>query len=461
MKRFTLLGMVAIMMGTGNLQAAEPVGARIQRTMRLLATSTPEHRNPVRILFYGQSIVRQDYARKAVEADLRKRFPNADLQIENRAIGGYTAPALIRTAEQDLYPFYPDLVVFHVYGGQRGEFEGILRNIRQKTTAEILTWTHHIDRRGPEQWDAACKLRQELAEKYQCEMVDLRAQWADYMAKNQRTPEDLTVDVVHLNKEGGKLMGDILVPAFQYHEGVASPLDGCVKTYPLATALNGEGPVKLSGDWRASGTGVVATKGTLRMGFTGNRVDLTSLASLASKGTVKVLIDGKAPSATPAAYAATLPTKSPIDYRPALKLVGLGGQPQTEDWTLTAHEVSEDGKQFAFDLVGSKTGPDGSGSNQAEFVSNSGRIRLQPRDFSFAEAIRIRKKPLPATFDVTWRTYLMGMDTYAAKPAKPGYVDRQTLVQGIPNAEHTLELVLNGDGPVALESLTIHTPPLK
>jgi hypothetical protein len=277
MKRFAFLGMVTVMIGAGNLGATEPVGGRIQRTMRLLATSTPEHRNPVRILFYGQSIVRQDYARKAVEADLRKRFPDADLQIENRAIGGYTAPALIRTAEQDLYPYYPDLVVFHVYGGERGgEFEGILRNIRQKTTAEVLTWTHHIDRRGPHNFDAACKLRQELAEKYECEMVDLRAQWADYMTKNQRTAEDLTVDVVHLNKEGGKLMGDILVPAFQYHAGVASPLDGCVKTYSLAAALKGQGPVKLSGDWQANGEGIVATKGTLRLTFTGNRVDLTS-----------------------------------------------------------------------------------------------------------------------------------------------------------------------------------------
>ena len=33
-----------------------PYGSRISRTMRLLATSTPEHKHRVRILFYGQSI---------------------------------------------------------------------------------------------------------------------------------------------------------------------------------------------------------------------------------------------------------------------------------------------------------------------------------------------------------------------------------------------------------------------
>jgi hypothetical protein len=455
--RNTIQMVVAMTVLVGGVNAA-PVGARIQRTMRLLATSTPARRNPVKILFYGQSIVRQDYARKAVEADLRKRFPHADLMVENRAIGGYGAPALIRTSEHDLYPFYPDLVVFHVYGGERGEFEGILKGIRQKTTAEILTWTHHIDRRGPKQWEAACKLRLALAEKYGCEMVDLRAKWAEYMAKNNRTPEDLCVDVVHLNKEGGKLMGDILTPALQYHEGAKSLLDPCVQQYSLADALTGRGPIKLTGDWRGKDGGVVATKGTLRLTFTGNRVDLSSLSST---GKAQVLIDGNAPSAIPEAYAATLPTKTPIDYRPAVKLVGIGGRPQTEEWTLTAHDVSANGKEFAFDLVGSKTGPDGSGTQAGDFVSTSGRIRLRPRDFSFAEAISIRKKPLPERFDVTWKTYLMGMDTYTPKTVKPGCEDHQTLIQGIANAEHTLELVLAGNAPVALDAITIHAPPLK
>ena len=55
----------------------------------------------------------------------------------------------------------------------------------------------------------------------------------------------------------------------------------------------------------------------------------------------------------------------------------------------------------------------------------------------------------------------MGMDTYTPKPVKPGCEDRQTLIQGIANAEHTLELVLAGDASVALKAITIHAPPLK
>jgi len=442
------------------------VGSRIQRTMTLLATSTAERRNPVKILFYGQSIVRQDYARKAVEAELTERFPHADLVVENRAIGGYTAPALIRTAEQDLYPFYPDLVVFHVYGGEKGgQFEGILRNIRQRTTAEILTWTHHPDRRGIDNpgHESACTHRREMAEKYGCEMVDLRETWKRHIRANKQKVDDFLTDIVHLNKHGGQLMGDILVPAFQYHPELPSTWQETVREVSMSDALAGKADdVTLSGDWQATGRGVAGSKGTITLRFKGNRIDLTALPLRGTLGTARVLVDGKAPSAHPGAYAATLPTRTPIDYRPALKRVQLGEDPKVEEWTLTAYDISEDGKQFAFEVAGSVTGPDGSGTHEGTFVSNSKRITLQPHDFSFAEAIRIRKKPLPDTFKVTWNVWFMGMDEWKPKPiADLPTLGRNTLIQGINNVEHTLEITLNGDGPVGIESLALHRPPLE
>lgn len=450
----------------GSGAAEPPVGSRIQRTMTLLATSTAERRNPVRILFYGQSIVRQDYARKAIEADLRKRFPHADLTVENRAIGGYTAPALIRTAEQDLYPFYPDLLVFHVYGGEKGgQFEGILKHVRQRTTAEILTWTHHPDARGIDHpgHESASQHRRDMAEKYGCEMVELRETWKKHIRDHGLTVEEFLTDVVHLNSKGGKMMGDILVPALQYHPELPVTWSDTIKTLPAAAALRaGSGPMTFNGDWKASGDGVVGSNGSAKLTFHGNRVDVTALRRVGKLGSATILVDGKPVSAHRAAYAATLPTCTPIDYRPALKLVTLGADPQVEDWTLTAHDSSEDGKRFAFDVEGSVTGPDGSGTQETTFVSTSGRITLQPHDFSFAEAIRIRKKPLPERFEVTWKVYLMGTDVWQPTPeVEPGKVDRTTLIQGIANAEHTLEILANGDGGVPIECLTVHRPPLQ
>jgi hypothetical protein len=118
------------------------LGRGIQRTMALLANSTPQHHNIVRILFYGQSITEQDWWYD-VAADLKRRFPDADLRIENRALGGFSSQLLVKTAESDLYPFYPDLMIFHVYGSHT-DYADIIRRTRERTTAEVLIQTDHV-----------------------------------------------------------------------------------------------------------------------------------------------------------------------------------------------------------------------------------------------------------------------------------------------------------------------------
>ena len=110
--------------------------------MALLATSTPQHRNHVRILVYGQSISEGIWWRH-VERDLRTRFPNADLEMVNRALGGHASNYLVREAETDVYPFYPDLVIFHVYGAHTC-YEQIISRIRSRTAAEVLITTDHL-----------------------------------------------------------------------------------------------------------------------------------------------------------------------------------------------------------------------------------------------------------------------------------------------------------------------------
>ena len=49
-----------------------------------------------------------------------------------------------RNAKPDApYPWYPDLLVFHVYGPV-DKYEQIIRNVRERTTAEIVLWTSHL-----------------------------------------------------------------------------------------------------------------------------------------------------------------------------------------------------------------------------------------------------------------------------------------------------------------------------
>lgn len=148
----TLLAFSAIMCTSASF-AADPAptpdlgdvtqrGRNVQRTMRLLAESTPEHRNTVRILFYGQSITAGAWPDRVI-ADLKRRFPHANILSENRALGGFAAQNLVKTAETDLYDFQPDLLVFHVFGSDL-EYENIIRRTHERTTAEILLQNDHL-----------------------------------------------------------------------------------------------------------------------------------------------------------------------------------------------------------------------------------------------------------------------------------------------------------------------------
>jgi hypothetical protein len=467
---FTLVAAIgsSVLADEGSNADGPPVGFHIQRTMSLLAGATPEHRTPVRILLYGQSIVRQDYIPKLLAPELARRYPNAELTIENRAIGGYTAPALQHTAVHDLYPFYPDLVIFHVYGGERGEFEGILRRIRQKTTAEILTWPHHVDRGGPERTpkiEAGSELRRKLARKYDCELVELRQAWKKYLQENNLQPSDLLVDGVHLNRRGGELMARLVADHFVEPKNSPESWAPMVQSFDARDVSDDKtGHLTFSGEpWRRDGNALIgdSSENALILRFHGNRVVVTTHRMPGSLGTARILIDGKPVSSYPQCYAATLPSPTPIDYRPALKLVELGDDPKVEDWTLAAHIDSDDGREFRFTVVGSVTGNDGQSDHTRPFVSASGRLRIEPRMFSFAEAVRIRKKALPEEFDIHWKVYLMGVDVWKPKLCEDaGAVDQTTLVQGVNNEPHVLMIIPNGDGPVPVASLTVHRPPM-
>ena len=421
-------------------------GAKISRTMTALATSTPEKRNPVRILFYGQSITGQPWT-NAITSRLKKDYPNADLTIENRSIGGFTADLLMKTATHDLYPFYPDLVIFHVYSseahGEHGEIEDIISKIRKLTTSEIVIATHHISHSG-NNWaqnmhDNSSKIIRELAEKYDCELVDIREEWKQYLADNKLEPKALLADIVHLNDNGCKLMEALVWRHLRYNKDFPVPHADWIKNIPVQQ--NKDGSVKIS--------------------FTGNRVDLVA-ASTDKPGTAKILIDGKAPSANPLAYSITRLSKAFEVWWPAIHTVSSQKPLLVEDWTLKITEISDDAKKFRFEVSGSKTGPDGSGSSEDEFISKSGRVVIAPKDFAIAGAQQYSKKKCPADFEVKWSGVPMFQDVYAApKTVDPAKPVRTTLAQLIENGPHTLEIIPNGDGLVPVSGVVSYQPNLK
>ncbi len=439
----------------------EKIGSKIQRTMTLLATSTPERRNRVKILFYGQSVTAGKWAHEVADY-LKEKYPHADLVIENRAIGGFGAPALLGTAEFDLYPFYPDLMIFHVYGGVKtGEWEEIIKRTRQRTAAEVLLWTGHyrwpvdLDRDvpidDPRARGEADELRAEMIRRVSkecgCELAEIRLQWKKYCLQNKLCPSDLLHGWVHHNDRGARLMAALMKPYFRY-----DPKFSKDTWKDLARDIPADGPdVKRGPD------------GSLEITFDGNRIDAVAAHGKEAKlGTATVLIDGKAPSAIPDIYCFTRPSPAPHTWWPGIKKLSHEKPRVAEKWTAKITSYDPEKQLMNFELTSSLTGAEGKGTNRERFVSNNGRVVIEPKGWMVPTALRYRKKTLPEGFEVTWEAKAQGVDTYQApKTEDPSLEYATTLAQGLSNGRHTLKIIPNGDGPLPIAAFRAYRPPLK
>jgi len=425
------------------LPAAE-MGVGIQRTMTLLATSTPQRPNTVRILFYGQSITEQEWW-KMVAEDLRRRFPHARLHIENRAIGGFAAQRLVLPAEHDLYPFYPDLLIFHVYGDHR-EYERIIRRVRSRTTAEVLMQKDHVTKWPAPPFDPAKdkgmwwddlmnnRFLPEIAARYRCGLVDVRSAWLDYLRTNRLEPAQLLRDGVHLNAHGNYLLAELIKQYLVHRPDL--PQDSwrdLVRTYE-------------------QGRDFVWREGRMRLEFEGNRVDVE--ARLPAGRRVCVLIDGRKPSEFPGCYAITRPQPGPwsplalvrVDHERPLVL---------EDWSLTITDVSPDGKRWSYSVRGSITGPDGDGRSDAVFVSASGRVKIDPAAWFANGGPRVG-------YAIRWKVVPMFADVLEpAQGADEAGWQWVTVAQGLPNGPHVLELAADEPAGIAVRSIRAYRPPFR
>jgi hypothetical protein len=421
-------------------------GRHLQRTIKLLATSTPDQRNTVRILFYGQSITEQKWT-KLVVADLQARFPHARLVAENRAIGGFSAQLLIKTAETDLYSFNPDLVIFHVYGAH-DKYEEIFRRIRSRTTAEILQQNDHVTKdkdfteetnaaklppRG-DHWDAFMNhnFLPDMAKKYHTEFCDQRAIWKQYLRDYQLEPKQLLSDNVHLNAHGEYLMAECVKAHLRY-DANAKP------TMPEHDAHNWVKVLKVEGK---------------TFSFTGNRVVLPGV-TLTKDADFRFTIDGKAPTELPNVNRLTRTTSYPGSNWPCILLVQADKPRLVEEWTLTITECAPDHKLVKFRVQGSVTGFDGTGDSSQRFVSTSGRVIIQPDDWHVERCFKQFKRPLPAQFAIKWQV----LPNYWTAGQAADATNEVELIHGLPNGPH--KLVLVGRSFADVKALRIHTPPLK
>lgn len=408
----------------------------LRRSLTLLQSSTATQRNTVRVLFYGQSITEQAWW-KEVERYLRATYPDANLVVENRAIGGHASQRLVKTAEADLYPFQPDLLIFHVYGSHL-EYENLIRRVRERTGADILLQTDHITRDEslreetdparltPKQWDAWMNhvFLPTTAAKYGACRADVHEVWKSYLKAHYLGASQLLKDGVHLNAQGEWLMAEIL-------KSYLAPLPSQAGFDPhqnqrVATALLPHGSEEAS----------------VRLEFTGGRADLVFQPE--AKGRIEIRIDGKKPSEIAELYGFTRVSAFPQSKWPILLKVSAQAPLITEDWSMTMDRISADGKVCHFAVRGSVTGEDGVGVSTNRFVSKSGRIVIEPSDWNLDYCVAVFRRPLPEGHTATWKAVLHGVDSVEIPASLPGIENSVMAAQGLPPGQHVLEL--RGEG---------------
>ena len=429
------------------------LGQNIQRTMTLLATSTPMQRNTVRILFYGQSITEQSWS-KLVADDLKRRFPHANLVIENRALGGFSSQLLVKTAESDLYSFAPDLVIFHVYGAH-DSYERIIRRIRERTTSEVLIQTDHAtrDTDQAEETDPA-KIRVEgamwnsfmnyvhlpnVARKYNVGLVDQRNGWKRYLRDTNAPAKSLLSDDVHLNDWGSFLMAEFARAQLVRRPEVQIDPMNCDTVRTL----------------------VPAAANTITLPFDGNRIDVIFKPGATALARADVRIDGKKPSEIGELYSFTRALSTPGGKWPVILKIGSQQAPIVEDWTMQAKKDPANDKRWTFSLSGSKTGADGEGASDQRFVSKSGRIVIDAEDWNVDYSLALPGiKPTPGALTIQWSAVPHFLDEVAV-PAQPdaSIENAVTLAHGLANTRHTLEI--SGAASASIAAIRVYKPPFQ
>ena len=437
----------------------------VQRTMKALATSTKEKPNTVRILFYGQSITEQKWT-DLVLKDLKERFPTANIQAENRALAGFSSQLLVHTAETDLYPFQPDLLVFHVYGAHN-TYEDIIRRTRERTSAEILMQTDHVTKPADfteetdanklkpdgKIWDAFMNHKHlpEVAKKYQAAICDQRAMWKHYLKENKLEPKALLSDNVHLNAHGEFLMAECVKASLRY--------DPECKTIPAEA-------------WRS----VVEVETNKPIKFTGVAAELMITKQ---KLDFSVEVDGKKPSEHARSWIFTRMAQKPggkwplaagflplKPLEPGSWLVTLSPTEKAKVHHFTVKYSKDNGGIRTLDQVQKglrKIAADdifaeeGSGTTDKPFTTNSGAFTIQPEHWNVQYALALAgTKQVPKEVTGQFDCHLNGMDSLSVDMSRHQGVKRWSVVNGLPNEKHTIEF----KGEIGIGAkLLIHSPP--
>lgn len=108
------------------------------------------------------------------------------------------------------------------------------------------------------------------------------------------------------------------------------------------------------------------------------------------------------------------------------------------------------------------TGPDGTGSADRKFVSNSGRVLIEPGDWVFEYCRKVSGKRTPEGWKVRRKVLPQFVETYESPRVTDSSREHATTVaQGPRNAKHTLELSAVGARKPEIEAVRVYRPPFR
>lgn len=431
--------------GAESNPASNPSVKYIQRSIKALEESTAEKPARIRVLFYGQSIVCQEWTAQ-VQKTLKEKYPTVKFTFQNNAIGGYTSERLVRTAESDLYPWYPDLLFFHVYGSIE-KYEEIVRTVREKTSAEIVLWTSHLSAgQNPEAMlekrDQRSKDILAVAEKYHCMSIDLNKKWCQLLNKNHWDAKKLLRDSVHLTPEGCKYYAQFIQEELKrLPDSCGCPTaSGSIEAFDLTDSR-----VKKNND------------GSLSVKFRGNRISVIPGKNSDKNAKATILLDGKDPATFKDLWANSRTSLCP-KWMPSVYSVRFNVPLLEENWTLTAlPDSAKDGKRIHYKVEGSLTGPDGEGVSTEDFTSPSGRVII-PKG-SFNTMFDYFKMDLPLDYKVTWKSHPLFTNPLTVTDAVIQTGEPVVLVQNCSNDDHVLTII--PEGKICPDVFIVNTPAIQ
>jgi hypothetical protein len=319
--------------------------------------------------------------------------------------------------------------------------DALMHQVVAASTAEVALLTTH--RRGEgyraTRWDDISSRRYALtARTHALQLIDVRTAWKAYLADHGLAPKALLRDSAgHLNDAGNALMAQIVE-----HELVLVPT-----STPADRGISELPPPSFDAHGRAS------------FGFDGTRLVAVVKGDIGN-APIAVSIDGAAPSAHPRAWLHGRvggPDCADWPWDCAAVLRVDNDRPLLdEEWTLSLSDVAPDGTSFSFSVRGDRTGEDGVGRSDQDFVSTSGRVRIAARDWFLRRVAAQARRAFPTTFSIRWRPTLMGSDLIAPSSAPHSVV----LIGGLENRRHTVTLEQRGTGSLPKITFVAHKPPL-